>query len=445
MSEYAQVSVTNNDELPEIEFKVYKIRWLMLFLYVFCCASSLMQWVQYSIIANTVVDYYNVSYTAVDWSSMIYLLVCIPFIFPACYVLDKMGIRISTLIGIGGTCLGSWIKLGSVSPERFWVVLVGQGVVGVSQIFMLGIPPKLAAVWFGSNQVSLACSIGLLGIQIGTAIGFLIPPILVDDQGDKEGVERGLYLMLIIVALVTTILLIIVITCFKERPVSPPSLAQSQIRQKREYNFKESLKELFSNHSFIFLAVSYGINLGIFLAFSTLLNQIILKHYPDSEEDAGRIGLLIIVSGMVGSLTSGIILDTFSRFRETTVVVYVSSLLSMLTFTFTLEKGIEIVYVVSAVFGFFVIALFTVGYELAAELTYPVEEGTSAGILTGVAQFFGIVFTYLYSYLLNVTGDKTANLTMCSILFVSVFLIACVRYDLKRRAIQMEARIAKLW
>lgn len=60
--------------------------------------------------------------------------------------------------------------MGSVSPERFWVVLLGQGVVGISQIFMLGIPPKLAAVWFGSNQVSSACSIGLLGIQVRTKI-----------------------------------------------------------------------------------------------------------------------------------------------------------------------------------------------------------------------------------------------------------------------------------
>lgn len=91
------------------------------------------------------------------------------------------------------------------------------------------------------------------------------------------------------------------------------------------------------------------------------------------------------------------------------------------------------------------VALFTVGYELAAELTYPVEEGTSAGILTGIAQFFGIAFTYLYSYLLNVVSDKTANLTMCGILFLALPLAACIRYDLKRRSVQKEARISKLY
>jgi len=75
------------------------------------------------------------------------------------------------LIGSFGTCLGSWIKVFSTSPNLFWLTFIGQTVVAVSQIFILGIPPLLAAVWFGPNQVSTATAIGVFGNQVSLLIG----------------------------------------------------------------------------------------------------------------------------------------------------------------------------------------------------------------------------------------------------------------------------------
>jgi fucose permease len=54
---------------------------------------------------------------------------------------------------------------------------------------------------------------------------------------------------------------------------------------------------------------------GVFYAISTLLNQIVLYHYPGAEEDAGRIGLCIVVAGMMGSVCCGVILDKTHRFK----------------------------------------------------------------------------------------------------------------------------------
>lgn len=54
---------------------------------------------------------------------------------------------------------------------------------------------------------------------------------------------------------------------------------------------------------------------GVFYAISTLLNQIVLFHYPGAEEDAGRIGLCIVVAGMMGSVCCGVILDKTHRFK----------------------------------------------------------------------------------------------------------------------------------
>lgn len=70
------------------------------------------------------------------------------------------------MAGAIGTTLGSWIKVFSVSPDRFWITFVGQTFVAVSQAFVLSVPARLAAVWFGPDQVSSACSIGVFGNQV---------------------------------------------------------------------------------------------------------------------------------------------------------------------------------------------------------------------------------------------------------------------------------------
>lgn len=78
--------------------------------------------------------------------------------------------------------------------------------------------------------------------------------------------------------------------------------------------------------------------------------------------------------------------------------------------------------------------LLPVGFELAAELTYPEPEGTSAGLLNAAAQVFGIVFTMIYSQLFYNINDLWANLVMCMTLVVGTILLALTSSDLRRQA-----------
>lgn len=68
-----------------------------------------------------------------------------------CYVFK--GVRIGMLIGGAGTALGTILKLFSVKTDMFWLVLLCQGIVAATQTLILGLPPKLAAIWFGPSQV----------------------------------------------------------------------------------------------------------------------------------------------------------------------------------------------------------------------------------------------------------------------------------------------------
>ena len=70
------------------------------------------------------------------------------------------------LSGSIATTLAAWINVMGVAPDRFYVVLIGQTVSSIGQVFVLSMSPNVAAAWFGPDQVSLACSIGVFGSQV---------------------------------------------------------------------------------------------------------------------------------------------------------------------------------------------------------------------------------------------------------------------------------------
>ncbi|MEQ2295842.1 hypothetical protein AMECASPLE_018698 [Ameca splendens] len=155
-------------ELLQIpETKLYHRRWVMLFLFSAVSANNAFMWFQYGIISNIFMRFYNVDSLAIDWLSMMYLLTYVPLILPVLWLLDNRGIRDVVLVGSAFNCIGTWIKIGSASPDMFLLTFFGQFVCSVATVFVLGIPSYLASVWFGENEVSTACSIGVLGNQVG--------------------------------------------------------------------------------------------------------------------------------------------------------------------------------------------------------------------------------------------------------------------------------------
>lgn len=76
------------------------------------------------------------------------------------------GIRVSVIIGVIGTCVGAWMKVVAVHPTRFWLILLSQGVIATFQVLVLPIPPKLAAVWFGTNEIAFACAMAAVAVQV---------------------------------------------------------------------------------------------------------------------------------------------------------------------------------------------------------------------------------------------------------------------------------------
>ncbi|XP_072313888.1 choline/ethanolamine transporter flvcr2a [Eucyclogobius newberryi] len=435
-SEQDSVSLESEAHLfPLMETKLYKRRWLMLLIFSLCSMSNAFMWLQYSIISDIFMHFYSIDSLAIDWLSMIYFLTYIPFILPVTWMLDKRGLREIVLVGSAFNCIGAWIKTGTADPHMFPMTFFGQFVCSVATVYLLGLPSRLASSWFGQQEVSTACSIGVMGNQLGSAIGFLVPPMFVPNIEDKDELAHHIRVMFYITAGVATVLFVLVVLVFQEEPELPPSQAQAQARSVHpdEHSYTASILRLLKNKPFMLLVVSYGLNVGCFYSMSTLLNRIIIERYPGEEVNAGRIGLTIVIAGMVGSLVCGIWLDRTKTFKQTTLAVYILTLSGMLVFAFTLNLGhLWLVFVTAGVLGFFMTGYLPLGFEFAVELTFPESEGTSSGLLNCSAQIFGIMFTISQGKIVDKWGTFAGNIFLCVILLIGTTITGLIKADLRR-------------
>lgn len=161
-----------NEEETEIDRNENKIhtyfkRWVILFVFSGVSLLSAFNWIEYSIIQDVVIAFYNESLPngeasqidAVNWFSMVYMLCYIPLVFPAMFLLERKGLKLSIALGALLTFVGSAIKCAAVRPDLFGVAMLGQTICAIAQAFTLGVPARLSALWFGPNEIGLATSV----------------------------------------------------------------------------------------------------------------------------------------------------------------------------------------------------------------------------------------------------------------------------------------------
>ncbi|XP_053659854.1 feline leukemia virus subgroup C receptor-related protein 2-like [Anopheles marshallii] len=435
------LTIPENYSFTSVQIQVYKRRWFLLVLCVLSIAISYVQWIQYSIVANIMAKYYNISPAWIDWTSMIFMVIYILAVFPVSYIMDVKNMRQSAVIGAVGTALGAWIKVFSADPSQFKIVIIGQIVSAIAQVFLLSIPSRLSATWFSPQEASSVCAFGVFGGQLGIAIGFFLTPMIIVNHDDFGAIGVDLQVFLMGVAGVSTMIACMVIAVFKSEPPFAPSHVQALQRtmKPRRKDYWPSVGRLLKDDNYLILVIAYGINVGLFNAFSTLLNQIVLNYFPDSASDAGRIGLALIVLGLIGSMVFGYLLDTSHKYKATAVWVCRLSAVTLVIFALALESRSKKLLAVASVFlGFFMTGFQPIGYEFAAELTFPEPDGPVMGILNISTQIFGIVITLMISGIQNILGDFVGNIVFAAFLILDGNIISLIRSDLRRYNTHLE-------
>jgi Na+/melibiose symporter-like transporter len=202
--------------------------------------------------------------------------------------------------------------------------------------------------------------------------------------------------MLVVYGVVSALAAIAALLLIRERPPTPP--ARDEYVHTR---FFEGFRHIFGRRDMVLTLVLFFIGLGIFNAVSSMVDSI--AGSLGVADSNGVIGVVMIVGGVVGAIILPILSDRFRKRRFFLVLCMAGLVPAMggLAFADALFSDPSRVYMtalVSAfVMGFFVMSAGPIGFQYAAEVSYPAPEASSQGLLLLSGQISGIVFVALMS------------------------------------------------
>ena len=474
-------------------FKLYRRRWLILAVFSLVSMTNEVIWISLSSVTSIVQQYYGVDSISINWLSLIYMILYV-FVIISSFILDKYGLRFTILVGALLNGIGSCFRAIGANRDGFVLAFLGNTSAAMAQCFILFIPPRLAAVWFGDNERATASSIGVLMNMFGVAIGFLMGGTMIPSSTDFDcDVRYGMYRMLISQAVFCSFLALVSLAVIADAPPTPPSRSQALVLKSKRKNFlyelagnnlenkndadtgmpkmeraDSSLSELSisadqnsmanntedqavpnfaaslfilaKNKSFHLICQAYGLYFGLFAAYNTILNQMVVSKYPGREKEIGYMGFAAVNCGLFAMFFSGIWLDKTRRYKSLSIAIFIAGSTSMLLFTLLLEYHDNFMFLFASfcIFGFFSYPYMSAGLEHVAEITYPIPEGTTSGILLLIGNIYGIILSYVVGATIEQGGKDIGGYLMASCYFIGFLLVSLNSAPLKRSAVDLK-------
>nr|XP_008197855.1 PREDICTED: feline leukemia virus subgroup C receptor-related protein 2 isoform X2 [Tribolium castaneum] len=419
--------------------KVYKYRWIILLIFCFFSSINFLQFFQYSIISNITVKYYDVEDTLVDFTGLIFMISFILLCLPANQFIEKYNLRNTALLSSGLTALGNLVKLFSISRDRFYVVIIGQVLCAIAQVFLTSVPSKLASTWFGPDEVSTACAVAIFGSHIGLAIGCFMPSSLVRNSDNLDEIGDDFMTLQIINGSITVASFIAVLLFFRAKPPLPPSQSQVAIIDAAKPSIISIIKQMINNRDYLLVVVVIGSSNGLYSSFGILFNSVYLHYFPGSETAVGIIAALTVVAGgCIGSIIFGYVLDKWHHFKLTTFfIVFFAAVTFSLQIVLMEAKAQLATYFTIPLFGFFIGSTLLVGFEFVTELMYPLPEAAACSVLNTFIFIFSVSYTLIFGALYDSIGFIATNMIIVVVLTLSSLLVYFIRPNLRRREANM--------
>ncbi|KAF2356546.1 Major facilitator superfamily [Trinorchestia longiramus] len=370
-------------------------------------------WITYAPVATIVQEFYGKFGSEVNYFSVTYLIVSMPFAFVSTYIVNRMGLGPAIHVGAVLNSVGSVVKaLGTSSfvgdsNTQFAVSLTGQSISAMAQSFLLFIPTKVSQIWFPEQQRTISTTIISMSNPLGIVLGEIVTPAIVKNPEDiplNNYVWCGF-------ALVCQVCTLFCVT--RSAPPTPASLSSEKNTSKEGY--WTQLKSVMTCPPYLLLLVMIGFGVAFLSAMATVTQQILCVVGYSTTFSGLATGMLILV-GFVGSAVFGVYVDRTKQFTPVCKLCYgCASICGIVMLEFFLVPDSEaLILVFSALFGFFGVGGYPIGLELAVEATYPVEETISTAFIFLSGQVQGVVLIALVGVLQDDMQPQFADVQVCS-------------------------------
>jgi MFS family permease len=391
-------------------FRVYPYRWVVLAVVMFVNLTIQVLWISYAPVSSTAASYFGVSDVAIGLLPMTFMIAFIPLSIPVAWVVDTYGFK--RAVGLGAVLMSVFGILRGLAGANYAAVLAVTVGIAIAQPFLLNAWTKVAANWFAIEERATAVGLITVANLIGTAIGMVATPLLID-SAPLNSIQLGFGVL----AAVSTALFLLLA---RETPPTPACPPGEEVRAL----MLDGLRHALTVRPFLLYLVVVFIGMGIFNGLNTWIEDI-LRPRGMTSADAGTVGAVLLVSGIVGAIVLPALSDRQRRRRRYLLIAMIGAIPGLAGVAFAPDLGL--VLVSAFVLGFFLVSASPIGMQYAAEVTRPTPEGTSNGLI----QLFGqgsVVLVYAMALLRDSSGTLAPALVVClGLLVVAIFLVSLLR------------------
>jgi MFS family permease len=384
--------------------KVYAYRWVVLGAFMFINLTIQILWICFAAITGPAAGHYGVSDMQIGLLAMIFMVVYIPTAIPASWIIDRFGFKKG--VGLGAFLLGVFGLLRGFLAADYNLVLAATIGIALAQPLLLNSFTTLAAKWFPINERAMVSGLAVAAGFIGTAIGLMLTPYLVT--------RYGIGSMQMIYGAVTAVSAAVFLALARE---APPTPASPPGFEERALMF-DGLKMILRQRDFWFCMFIFFVGIGVFNGVATWIENIVRPRGMTINQ-AGMLGGLLLIGGIAGAFVIPTLSDKYRKRKSFMLAGMILATPGLTGFTFFDSYPMLLVSVI--ILGFFMMGLGPIGYQYAAEITYPAPEGTSNGLLVLAGQI-SVVFIFGMEAMNNAFGSFTPSL----LLGVGLMVVNCI-------------------
>jgi FLVCR family MFS transporter len=405
---------------------VYPSRWYILFVYSTVAFTQNLVWLSFSPITPPSKEYFGVGDGTIDlwlaWGPICF----IPVVFLTSFLLNRDGgLRYTMKSGSVMCAVAACIRILAIIHPKEWysiaIIHLAQIINACVGPFVMASPSKMSSNWFPPHERTTATALGLVNANLGAATGFLVAPYCVK--------YFNIQTFIIGEAIWTLIPLVLALIYFPDKPPTPPSAAA----ELKSVYFKKEIQMLIANPNAVFLITVAGWATGVWSVWTGMFDTF-LSPLGFDETFSGWLGFIATIAGWFGGFSLGYLGDRLfkRRFKMLLLVIFFVYLMCTIWFVLSLptpwsdkpilpDSRLSILFSAGC-FGFFQGGFQPFLYEFSAELSFPVSEGTSVGLLVLINNASGIFFLIVQPY---ITGQVMNGIYLGSIIlsFVLFFFV----------------------
>ena len=355
----------------------YPYRWIVLFAFMLVMGIQQLLWITFASITSSAVAFYHVSDMGIGMLSLIFMVVYVVISFPASWLIDTYGFRISVGLGALFTCVFGMLR-GVLAYDYAWVLVCQIGI-AIGQPFIINAVSTVAVRWFPLKERATASGLSWLAGYLGLVVGLAYTPYL----SEMTSIPRMLVLYGILSIGAAAVFLLVA----KEKPPTPQCAPEQEVRAL----VFDGLKQMLKKKDFLIFNVIFFIGLGVFNGMSTWIENIV-KPRGFTSAQAGIIGGTMVAFGVFGSAILPMLSDRFRNRTKFIMIAVIGCIPGLAGITYA--QSYWLILVSAGILGFFMLSTAPIGFQYCAEIGYPAPEGTSTGFLMTMGQVAGILFIF---------------------------------------------------